>query len=216
LGLSNNQLTGLPPEIGKLKNLTSLGLTTNQLTGIPPEIGNLKNLNLLDLRHNKLSGKIPPEISNLENLSYLYLSDNNLADLPDLSVLTSLRNLTIQKNQFTFEDIEPNIDVPYDEFTHAIQFTYAPQDSVGEVQNRTIPLGSNLTISVSVGGANNKYQWKKDGSIIPGATNPSYKINSAGFGDVGSYTCETTNTVATELILYSRPIFVFIESDIKR
>jgi len=195
-----------------------LFLYNNQLTGeIPPEIGNMESLNFLWLHNNQLTGEIPPEMGNLEKLGELYIYSNNLTDLPDLSALTSLKYLIIQNNQFTFEDIEPNIDIISDEFTHAApnpHFKYAPQDSVGEVQNNTVPSGSNLTVSVSVDGENNKYQWKKDGSIIPGATNPSYKINSVGFNDVGIYTCEITNTVATELTLYSRPIFVYIGQDL--
>jgi len=207
--LAGNYLFGIPPEIGNLENLTRLYLTNNQLIEIPPEVGNLENLTHLGLPINQLI-EIPPEIGNLEKLTHFYIENNYLTDLPDLSALTSLRHLTIQHNQFTFEDIEPNIDI------QSCKFRYAPQDSIGKFQTRTVPLGSELTLSVSVGGANNKYQWKKDGSIIPEATSHLYTINSAGFGDVGIYTCGITNTVATELTLYSRPIFVFIGSDVER
>jgi Leucine-rich repeat (LRR) protein len=37
----------LPPEIGKLINLTHLDLSSNKLTTLPPEIGKLINLTLL-------------------------------------------------------------------------------------------------------------------------------------------------------------------------
>jgi len=205
--LNNNQLTGeIPPEIGNLSNLTDWSFFDNQLTGeIPPEIGNLSNLTYWELYSNQLTGEIPPEIGNLSNLTYLNLYNNNLIDLPDLSALSSLRYLRIQTNQFTFEDIEPNIGVP------SMDFTYSPQDSVGEVQDTTVNIGSSLTISVTVGGEHNEYQWKKDGSIIPGATNSAYIMDSVSSGDTGSYICEITNTVATELTLYSRPINVSVD-----
>ncbi|MEJ2356116.1 MAG: leucine-rich repeat domain-containing protein, partial [candidate division WOR-3 bacterium] len=206
LYLQNNQLTGsIPPEIGNLSNLKRLPLHYNQLTGaIPPEIGNLSNLNLLELGNNQLTGVIPPEIGNLSNLAYLLLYDNELTDLIDLSSLTLLEYLEIQNNKFTFEDIEPNIGF---EDTH---FIYSPQDSVGEYKDTIITRDSDLTMSVSVGGENNLYQWKKDGTAIPGADDTSYTISSAVIGDAGSYICEITNTVATELTLYSRPITVVV------
>ena len=66
LNLSMQQLTGpIPPEIGKLTNLTFLSLATNQLTGsIPQEIGELTELIKLNLGTNQLKGSIPQEIGN--------------------------------------------------------------------------------------------------------------------------------------------------------
>jgi len=139
-------------------------------------------------------------------LSLIYdmrLNNNDFEDLPDISGLRWLRNLYIHNNKFTFEDIEPNLEL-------SATVIYSPQDSVGNVQNDTITEGTNLTISVSVGGEHNECQWKKDGSVISGATNDSYTITSAETSDAGSYTCEITNTVATSLTLYSRPINVTV------
>ncbi|MBF0464958.1 MAG: TIR domain-containing protein [Nitrospirae bacterium] len=41
LDLASEELTSLPPEIGKLKNLLRLDLSRNQLTSLQPEFGNL-------------------------------------------------------------------------------------------------------------------------------------------------------------------------------
>lgn len=230
--MKSNQLTGhIPPEIGNLKNLRDLYLHTNQLDGpIPTEIGNLTNLinldihnnqltdtisseignltdlTLLSLCNNQLSGSIPIEIGNLINLERFYLYNNHFTDLPDLSSDTSLTDLRIQENKFTFEDIEPNIFVT--------NFVYSPQDSVGEEQDTTIDQGSCLECSVTVGGTANQYQWMKDGLDIPGANSSSYIISSAESADEGSYICKITNTIATELTLYSRPVHVTVAGEV--
>ncbi|MFC1552584.1 leucine-rich repeat domain-containing protein [Candidatus Latescibacterota bacterium] len=229
LSLANNQLTGtIPSDIGKLTNLSSLSLDNNQLTGaipseisnltslvrlylfdnqltgsIPSEIGDLSNLEQLYLSNNQLTGSVPPEIGNLINLVSMRLFNNHFISIPDLSSLSTLTYLKVSDNHLTFEDIEPNIGV-------ASTFIYAPQDSVGEQQYITVNQSESLTVSVSVGGANNQYQWKKDGNVITGATAYFYAINSAVSGDAGTYTCEITNTIAAELTLYSRQILVEI------
>ena len=61
LHLNENLLAGqLPPELGKLTQLTVLSLFGNSLNGeIPAEIGNLINLQQLSLYENALSGEIP-------------------------------------------------------------------------------------------------------------------------------------------------------------
>ena len=80
LVLGANELTGeIPPELGGLSNLTALILDFNRLTGeIPPELGRLSNLTQLYLYHNRLTGEIPPELGRLSNLTWLFLYDNQL------------------------------------------------------------------------------------------------------------------------------------------
>ena len=75
LFLGGNQLTGeIPPGLGDLSNLTELSLYGNQLTGeIPPELGRLSNLTGLGLGLNQLTGEIPPELGGLSNLTQLIL-----------------------------------------------------------------------------------------------------------------------------------------------
>ena len=226
---SNNQLSAsIPPGIGNLTNLVVLRLDLNQFSdSIPPEIGNLDHLKFLTLHHNQLVGLFPVEIANLENLNHLSLSvnqlsgaipselcnltvmekldlsDNQFEDLPDLSADTALVELLIQNNRFTFEDIEPNIGVS--------TFSYSPQDSVGERRDIAVCQDSSLTLSVSVGGTANQYQWTRDGDDIPGAGSSSYTVDPVDQSSSGAYVCRITNTLATELTLYSRPFNVTVE-----
>jgi hypothetical protein len=66
-------------------------------------------------------------------------------------------------------------------------------------------VGDSLTISVSVGGGSNQYQWMKDGVDIEDADSSTYTRSSIDTSDAGSYICRISNTIATELTLFSRP-----------
>ena len=78
LHLDNNQLVGhLPPELGKLEELTRLRIAGNRLSGqIPQELVSLP-LDQLDLSRNQLSGPIPTGLDELAaKREALNLSEN--------------------------------------------------------------------------------------------------------------------------------------------
>lgn len=204
INLSINQLQGtIPPQIGNLVNLKEYSVPGNNMHGnIPDELGNLVNLRALWLAGNDFEGVLPSGIGNMPLLSYLRLENNQFIHLPDISADTSLTNTQIQNNRFTFEDIEPNVG--------SGGFIYSPQDSVGEEQDVIITQDSSLVLSVFVGGTANQFQWMKDGVDIQDAIDSSYTIITPTASDEGSYVCEITNTIATELTLYSRAINVTV------
>ena len=173
LSMGVNNLEGpLPGSIGNLTQLATLLLSDNSLSGrLPSEMGGMINLSSLKLNQNNFDGAVPESFTNLTSILTLYLDDNRLNDLPDLSSYTVLNNLRIQNNRFTFEDIEPNVGVP------ALSFQYAPQDSVGERIDTLVLAGSDLTLTMDVGGASNQYQWFKDGVPITGATGSEYPMH---------------------------------------
>ena len=229
LAIGDDGITGpIPNEIWNLSNLTYLALCYSQFSGqVPQQISNLINLqtlhiggdgfsgpfpiqltSLLDLDQlilssNQFSGAIPSQINNLINLEYLTIDKNQFDDLPDMSSMPNLQTVYVNDNQFEFDDIEPNISIPY--------LNYSPQDSVGTEQKFDLASGQSLNISVSVGGTANQYQWMKDGIDIPGANSNSYHIASLSISDAGRYICKITNTVATELTLYSRTNHIFVD-----
>jgi Leucine-rich repeat (LRR) protein len=207
LMLSSNQFTGtIPDVIWDLTSLSNLSLNDNQLCGtLPADIGNMINLRTLTLGDNQLSGNIPEELSNLSLLELLYISNCSFDGLPVLNNINNLNVLNAENNKLSFEDIEPNIGV-------ANTFTYSPQDMVGEEQNIALSAGDHYTMSVTVGGTHNHYQWYKNSSIIPGASSSSYTISSASSADAGTYECRITNSVATELTLYSRSIHISVQN----
>jgi Leucine-rich repeat (LRR) protein len=205
LFLQSNHLEGsIPVSFGNLINLENLQLQTNNLTGtIPNEFGNLDSIRIMFLAGNQLSGSVPDEIVNLSKLERFQININELTSLPLLSGLTSITEIYIQDNKFTFKDIEQNIGI-------ATTFIYSPQDSIGLEQDTIVNIGSGITITVSAGGVSTKYQWMKGEVEISGATDSSYSIDSADFPDTGAYICKVTNTIAADLTLYSRPVNVTV------
>ncbi|KAJ1416638.1 Tyrosine-protein kinase, active site [Sesbania bispinosa] len=103
LQLQLNDMSGrLPPEIGKLHNLTILYLYQNQFSGpIPPEIGNLSSIIQLALSNNYFNGSIPSTIGQLHKLSSLKLSSNQLIGAlpPEIGDLESLQELDLSENK---------------------------------------------------------------------------------------------------------------------
>ena len=104
LELWTNNLSGpIPPALGILSSLRVLGLDFNELTSIPPELGNLTHLEHLSLQVNDLTGSIPPELGNLSNLIGLSLASNDLTGSipPELGNLSNLTSLSLEANDLT-------------------------------------------------------------------------------------------------------------------
>jgi hypothetical protein len=81
--LASNQLTTIPAQIKKLRNLKELIIYYNKLKSLPLEIFELKNLEKLSLSINDLS-QIPNKIGNLKKLKQLEISGNTrLKSLPE-------------------------------------------------------------------------------------------------------------------------------------
>jgi len=83
-------------------------------------------------------------------------------------------------------------------------FTYSPQDSVYNAETINLFPGEEVTLHSIIGGENNIYQWKQDGTVV--GSDSVFTITNAEFANNGIYTCEITNTLATELTIYRRPI----------
>ena len=98
--LCENDLTVLPPEIGKLDTVEILDANNNRLNSLPEEIGDLKTLTQLYLAHNKLFFMpLTPKLGQLCNLQLLVLSDNKLDELPrELSQCSALTSLDLSEN----------------------------------------------------------------------------------------------------------------------
>ncbi|MBD2411035.1 leucine-rich repeat domain-containing protein [Nostoc calcicola FACHB-3891] len=119
LDLSGQELTELPVEIGKLKQLESLILgkkvdgsepvgsrllekvSGNNLKTLPLELLSLPNLRKLDISGNPLES-IPDVVTQILHLEELILIRVELTEIPDaLAKLTNLTQLTLHSNQIT-------------------------------------------------------------------------------------------------------------------
>jgi Leucine-rich repeat (LRR) protein len=217
--LGSNQLTGsIPSEIGTLTNLVTLNLGSNKFTGsIPLELYNLNHLYNLYLDNNQLDGLIPKEINNLSHLAVLRLNNNRFEDLPRWNS-NNLQAISIQNNHFTFEDIEPYMFLYFMFTSHTSSLLspatpilcrtnviYFPQDSIGLKQDIIRNINETYSFTIFCGGDHNLYQWYKDEIVIPAATNSTYTIPYIQQSDKGTYFCAVTNTLVTNLTIYSRP-----------
>ncbi|XP_038983443.1 probable LRR receptor-like serine/threonine-protein kinase At1g74360 [Phoenix dactylifera] len=101
LAISGNQLSGeVPPEIGRMRNLSLVYLNLNRLSGrLPPEIARLP-LIVLNVSSNSFSGPIPPELGGIQCLQKLDLSCNNFSgEFPEsLNRLTDLSKFNVSFN----------------------------------------------------------------------------------------------------------------------
>jgi hypothetical protein len=211
LYMDGNQFTNIPTQLGLLTGLEWLNLSDNQITGdIPVEIWNLTNLQLLYLNGNQLTGNVPNNLMLLTNLRWLYLNENQINSLPDLSALIILEEVFVENNQITFEDLEYNMDL-----LPAVNFTYSPQDSIGESQEFTKNEGENFSYILNTGGTANIYQWYKDGEILDTQTSATLDISGLTLQDAGKYYCEVTNTSVNGLTLTSRKVNLLVKGQLQ-
>jgi len=67
--------------------------------------------------------------------------------------------------------------------------------------SQTVDVGDNVTFIVAVAGgtAPYSYQWSKDGVELSGETADTLDLTNVNSGDVGSYTCEITDSATGDL-----------------
>jgi len=104
LDLSNNELSQLPADFGRLKKLRILFLSQNKFEEIPETLSQCPNLTMIGFKSNIISRfpenalptkvqwliltdnqieKLPDSIGNLKNLQKLMLAGNRISSLPD-------------------------------------------------------------------------------------------------------------------------------------
>ncbi|XP_035717801.1 protein lap4-like isoform X9 [Vespa mandarinia] len=98
LGLSDNEIGRLPPDIQNFENLVELDVSRNDIPDIPENIKNLQALQIADFSSNPIP-RLPAGFVELRNLTILGLNDMSLAKLPpDFGSLEALQSLELREN----------------------------------------------------------------------------------------------------------------------
>jgi hypothetical protein len=100
LDLGGNQLSALPDDFHRFKNLKILFLTDNHFEHIPVVLSQCKKLEMVAFKSNKL--KTLEENCLPNNIHWLILTNNQIKHLPtSMGKLTKLRKLALAGNQIT-------------------------------------------------------------------------------------------------------------------
>jgi Leucine-rich repeat (LRR) protein len=202
LDASFNQITILP-NINSLTSLTSLdfsnnnidhvtivfnhpalinvSLGNNKITGVP-DLSTLSNLQTLELSYNKLTNV--PNLTKNALLKAVYLNNNNIDSLPpNLWVPNTVKNLRVEKNNVTFDDLLPLINI----LNYETVLTYAPQKTVFLQSNIKEKRGNTVIMSPSqdknVTGL--VLNWSKNG--VTAGTTKNLLFSAVQFADSGLY-----------------------------
>ncbi|KAK7571791.1 hypothetical protein V9T40_014263 [Parthenolecanium corni] len=96
---NNIKSSGVPPDLFKLEELTTLDFSHNNLKEVPEGLERARSLLVLNLSHNKISNVPNILFIHLTDLLFLDLSNNNLDTLPpQLRRLTNLQTLVLDHN----------------------------------------------------------------------------------------------------------------------
>jgi Leucine-rich repeat (LRR) protein len=102
LNLSNNNITVITSNIGRLKHLETLILSNNEIETLPEEFGELEKLQDLFLHANNIS-IFPEEICKIKSLEILYLSNNKIKEIStSIQNLQNLENFYMNDNELTY------------------------------------------------------------------------------------------------------------------
>lgn len=208
LYLHDNQLTDSIPSFKNSPKLIQIHLANNNLEGIIPDFQQ-QNLSLLNLSGNKLTG-IVPDFSTNKKIRNFIINDNELDSLPpNFIAIDKLVQCSVQYNQFTFDDIVPNM-------SYIPEWTYAPQDSIFVDTLINITVGTDLDVDLLIDAnmATNKYEWFKNDILhITDTGNNHLFIPNIQLSDAGIYRVNITNPAAPKLKLFSRNIRIAIENN---
>jgi len=100
LDLSNNQLTELPQDLGRLHQLKILFCSNNQFTCLPDMLSSCPKLEMIGFKSNQIT-EVPASSLPLQT-RWLILTDNRISQLPEkLGELKRLEKLALAGNELT-------------------------------------------------------------------------------------------------------------------
>lgn len=178
----------------------------NNLTG-----GNINfdllSLKFLSVANNKIDrGRL--FYSELPELEYFYFSNNRLTkveDYEDFSRMPKLRELRIDNNQLSFDDLLHSVDeLSVRIAANGGSYTYAPQAVVKQWEYTANQPGAYLDADLEVDDtvSTNVYTWYRHGEVLETRYGDNtFQLSGIGYADRGWYQCEITNPMAPDLTL---------------
>lgn len=160
----------------------------NQWTGVTVASERVTELSLSGIG---LRGNLPEQLLEMTGLVSVNISNNFISGTPALGNLPLLTTLDVRNNNLEIDDLEKLMGVA------GIQFNPQRQIPVGQALIAVRHL-SNVTLQISTAGAQNEYQWLRDGQVVNNAINASLAINAIAFENMGTYSLQVTSSVVRE------------------
>jgi hypothetical protein len=151
----------------------------------------------IQLPGNRLIGTVPPEVATLKDVQTIDLSNNQISGIPDLSVIPVLTTLNVAGNALDFGDLEPNASIN--------TLTYDNQAEIGIAKTELVDVGLSHDVTITTGGTQNTYQWKRNNTLVENAIQNSFTINPVNRATMGVYVCEVSNPLLPAVTLVTRP-----------
>ncbi len=207
LNVSKNLLTALD-DLSSLSKLQQLIAFDNNITKFP-SLSSLIKLEQIDFSNNAIVQV--PSLKQLSLLKKLELSYNNIVSIPNLSENTLIkdlylnnnqldtfnvswlpqnaRNIRIEKNYLTWDDIIPltSLNNYSSRVKVSPQYALAIKDSIYSKRAKTINISTQLDRSI----AQITYTWFKNNTTY--TTDSSINISRVQFSDAGSYTVQLSH-----------------------
>jgi hypothetical protein len=149
------------------------------------------------LRDANIVGTIPASFTNVAALQTLDVANNFISTIPIFTSMPAITTVNVSNNKLQFKDLEDNQSLIVVD-----KVDYANQKPVTDPTYNELPVNSDTTMTVTVAGTKNKYQWYRNGVAIPGATADTYIVDPINRSTMGDYVLEITNEVIADT-LYS-------------
>lgn len=208
LFLWNNQLSGTIPNFSNLPLLETLQLGKNRLTGAVPNFNRLPRLKVMDLWVNQLTGRLP-FFSNMPLLEKVDISNNHIEALSSMANLTGLKELIVNNNRLSFDDILLNLGRSLN------TYKYVPQQPLGVQELVILEQGDAYTVDLQADpdpGTGTRFVWSKDGAFYRDQRSSRLTFSSVSQADAGVYTCQLSNSQVPDLTLESWPLEIQVKA----
>jgi hypothetical protein len=160
----------------------------------------------INLPNNNLVNVLPNDLRDLLFLTKINFASNKLIGINNLNSIQSLFSADISGNNLQFDDLEPSAS----KLNSILTSVYSPQNTIGTPETRSLQPGSSTSLTCTVGGANNVYQWFKNNQPIANASSSTLNLNSVTVNDAGIYYLQTTNTSLQQLTLKCAEVTIII------